>query len=556
VVTREIVRPDQPDRLKSFPAATGSYLRRRLPPEALSVAVLVPFLVLAVRALAWPPKGGLIGDQAVMDLQIRQALHWHLQLGVYDRFGWHHPGPVYLYIVSFVYRLLGVGHGAQALVVTAALINGLSALGVVVLVRRFHGGRAALWATAAVAIGAALMGSRALDDPWSPYVVIGPLLLFGMLVAAAMRGSLAAFAGSLLVGSAAIQTDVATLPLIAVSLVLAMSSVVWARRTKLWTGRRAATEPTVAGSQTVEKGDRRSVPFSRFLLSGALLAGCALLWVPVERQQATGTPGNLTLIWRFFSSHRGGPGLTKALAVVGNTGSAVFGLPTGEFQFVTTPGLVRFSLIAATVVGVAVLSVALRSGATNVSMTSLAGLAAAVVAADHITGMPWGYLLAWAAAPVALAIVAAGIMVGEHIDRIARPVLSSFVALSAIVALTVVCTRVPLSATTTPDVTVATDALMARYQSGETVGLTFYGLQPFGLAAGVADQLVLRGISYAVPSKYQFGFPFSTSALPDIWEAFTEPGAPIPRHFHKVATTPGNVVSIGTVPPPHWWPSN
>jgi hypothetical protein len=531
-----------------------AFSARGLSSKALGAAVLAPFLVIAVRAIVGAPKGGLIGDNAIMDLQVRQALHWHLLLGVYDRFGWHHPGPVYLYVVSFVYRLLGVGHAAKALVVAAALVNGLSALGIVVLIKRSHGGRAALWATAVVATGAALAGSRVLDDPWSPYVVILPLVLFGVLVAEAMSGSFAALAGSLLIGSAVFQTDVATLPFIAAALVLAASSLVWARRTNRSSSEGTATDQALEGDAATGKGARR--PAHLRLLPWALVAVCAALWVPVVVQQATGRPGNLTLLWRFFSSHRDGPGLTYALATVGNAGAAVFGIRASEFQHNTGPGLVHFWVIAAVVVGVAILSIGLRSRATKISVTGLAGLAAAVIAADHITGMPWGYLLAWAAAPVALALIAAGVIVAERVDRFARPVLAALVALAAIAGVTVVCARVPVSASSTPDVTVASDALLARYQQGETVGLSFFGLQPFNLAAGVADQLVGRDIQYAVPEAYRFAFPFGVTALPSVWEAFTNPGAPIPRHYHVVAMTPGCVLSIGTVPPPHWWPYN
>jgi hypothetical protein len=177
---------------------------------------------------------------------------------------------------------------------------------------------------------------------------------------------------------------------------------------------------------------------------------------------------------------------------------------------------------------------------------------ASLVAADHITGMPWEYLLAWTAAPVAGGLVAGAVTVSEHIERIAGPALAALAASAAIVGLGAVGARVPLQASTSTDVAVATDALLARYHPGRPVGLIAYGLPPFDVAEGVADQLVRRGIGYGVPERSRFQFPYSVSEAPAEWDAFTVPGAPIPAGYHTVATTPGVAVSVGTRPPPGW----
>ena len=43
----------------------------------------------------------------MLDLDVHKALRWHQLLGVYGRFGWRHPGPVYTYLISFVARAIG-----------------------------------------------------------------------------------------------------------------------------------------------------------------------------------------------------------------------------------------------------------------------------------------------------------------------------------------------------------------------------------------------------------------------------------------------------------------
>ncbi|HET6793145.1 MAG TPA: hypothetical protein VFH45_01810, partial [Acidimicrobiales bacterium] len=66
----------------------------------LPVMVAAPFVLLAVRVVAQRRHVYLQGDFALIDLQARRALHWAQDTGVYDRFGWRHPGPAWPYAVS------------------------------------------------------------------------------------------------------------------------------------------------------------------------------------------------------------------------------------------------------------------------------------------------------------------------------------------------------------------------------------------------------------------------------------------------------------------------
>ena len=72
--------------------------------------VAVPFVVAARPAAAAPSAHlTLPDDLALIDLHTRRALAWKQQLGVFDHNNWNHPGPTYFYLLSLVYRVLGLG---------------------------------------------------------------------------------------------------------------------------------------------------------------------------------------------------------------------------------------------------------------------------------------------------------------------------------------------------------------------------------------------------------------------------------------------------------------
>jgi len=64
-------------------------------------------------------------DIAVTELYVELATRGDLLLGPYSRFGWHHPGPLFFYLVAPFYAL--GGHQAAAMYAVALAIN-ISAL--------------------------------------------------------------------------------------------------------------------------------------------------------------------------------------------------------------------------------------------------------------------------------------------------------------------------------------------------------------------------------------------------------------------------------------------
>ena len=505
----------------------------------IALAVLVPFVVRAIRALAWSPRGQVAGDDALMDLQVRQAMHWQLLLGVYDRFGWHHPGPAYLYLISFAERLTGPARAAQAQVATAAMIDGLAAAGAVLVVERCFGRRAALGAAVAVTAVSGLLAVRVLGDPWNPNIVILPLVLVGVLCACAMGGSIVALLGAALVGSAVVQADVGTLPLVAAYLVAAASIVFWRR---IRSSRRSGSPSEVGGGRSPVAS---AVPY-------VLAVSIGLVWLPVLVQQVSSRPGNLTLLERFFTAGHGGISLTFSLDLVGIAEGAAFGLSTPQFSLNPNPGLLRFALIAILAAAVAVLAVAFRSHAASLSLVGLGGIVVSVVAAGRITGMPWEYVLAWAAAPVVVVLIAGAVLVAERTELLDHHGVALIVTSCAVVGLTVVAAASLPQGVVSPDVKVAADVAIAREGTKNPIGLMSYGLGLEGVESGVADQLVMRKVPYAVSPGLRWQYPYSSAGPPTEWEALTEPGKPIPPGYVVMARTPDVVVSIGGRSPPHW----
>ena len=538
---------------------TGRPARRR--DRALTVvavaALAVPFAVAVGHLLA--TAGGhvyLPDDLALIDLHTRQALHWHQELGPFDRYGWHHPGPAYYYLLATVSRVLG--SGARAEFVGATLVNGLAAVGVVWVVRRRSGAVAAAWAAACVAalgVQLAMTGpgdltyseSRlgALVSPWNPTVVVLPLLLTVVLSAASVR-SRRALLGAVLVGSFVVQTDISALPLVAASLVLGGASLAVATRARRRSARLAGA-PDGSGAQD-GSGDRavreRASGFprarARHLLNGCVVDGLGIavlvaMWVPPVVQQLTHHPGNLTLLYRFFTSGRPGQGASAAAwSTVAAFGVAVLGPAETMSRFlVGTPahaGVALVVTVATLVVGATVAWSGWRHRrpfAVALGAQVVLGWVVSGVAVSRITGFVTGYLVLWAVVvPVAAAASLATLPWADDASRRlrerlsgSRPALSAHghgragaggagaggagaafaaaaVALVSGTALTVQAARLPpLSAASSPVVARLTAVVTPELRRGQAVyvGVDWADLVAVEEFIGLVDELDARG---------------------------------------------------------------
>ena len=79
-------------------------LRAALP----AVLAAMPLVAAALRVLTTRAPVWLWGDQALIDIEARNSLLGRNLLGVYDRYGWHHLGPMWLLVLG-TFRWLGGG---------------------------------------------------------------------------------------------------------------------------------------------------------------------------------------------------------------------------------------------------------------------------------------------------------------------------------------------------------------------------------------------------------------------------------------------------------------
>ena len=114
------------------------------------VAAALPMVAAAVRAGTTRAGTWFWGDQALIDLEAHNSLIGRNLLGVYDRYGWHHLGPLWLAVLG-LFRWLG-GGSSVALVVGNDLVQAAAAAAIVVVATRLRPGLTGWW-TALVLLG-------------------------------------------------------------------------------------------------------------------------------------------------------------------------------------------------------------------------------------------------------------------------------------------------------------------------------------------------------------------------------------------------------------------
>lgn len=278
----------------------------------LAVALLVVSATFALAGFARQTAPyAPIGDLALIESYTIDASSGQLLVGPYSRFGWHHPGPLYFYVLAPFYEL--AGRRTVALSAAALWINLASLLALASILWSFGRGRLAVVTMTLMALYLYRV-QVILASPWNPHVLVLPTLLLVALAAALASGRLALM--PLVAGLATfiVQTHLGQVP---VALALSGSSA------------------AVAIFLTLRSDD----PASRARIPGAVnltLWVVAVLWLlPLAEQlteQARGAQGNLATLWQFFTSpdrHGQTPGV--AFTAWGETLSAMLGrqIPVG-----------------------------------------------------------------------------------------------------------------------------------------------------------------------------------------------------------------------------------
>lgn len=334
---------------------------------ALVAVLAVPYLIVAVRAVAldWTP----ISDNAFELLQMHDVGTRHTPLlGVYSRFGWNHPGPLFLWLYAPVLRLFGT----SGVLAFTALVNLGWALLAVRGARRLGGVPLAAATAGVTALVAAASGPALLVDPWNPWLAASALLAcFFHAADAAESGSTSSALIALVAGSFSLQTHVGTLPVVATA---AVAATVWF----------VLVRP----------------PVPRPGRTAAALAGTALvLWSGPIIQQIRGPQGNLAAIARFAARGSGEPypELSKALGVAARelgVRPAWAGFGEVDQLYVGLSPIWTLAVVPALLAGLVV--AARRDGlVVRLGATALLLHAAAIVAVTRTAGGLAPYVLRW-----------------------------------------------------------------------------------------------------------------------------------------------------------------
>lgn len=175
---------------------------------AIGLSVLAAVVALARSAPLFATKA----DIAVTELYVQLALKGQLVVGPYSRFVWHHPGPLYFWILMPFYALSGEqGVGVYA---GALAINALTAIVIAwVLARAGRGALAPLVLGALVAF--AWRNRWLLASPWTAHVPVMAGVAVIVLASAVAIGRVGMLPLLIAFGGFAVQTHIALAPMVA-----------------------------------------------------------------------------------------------------------------------------------------------------------------------------------------------------------------------------------------------------------------------------------------------------------------------------------------------------
>jgi len=185
--------------------------------EAFAIGVLgllpiVPYLSSILRAGV--PRFGLIGDHALLEQAARHVWSADTLLGPYSRFHWNQPGPLWFYLIAPFVAMFG--SASTGLYVGTLFLNGVSAGAIATCTRLFARRAHAIAALLLVLAWFAAFGNTC-ANPWSPLVIVLPLIAYLINIAMLARGKSAALFPAAIFGTLAMQTHVAAVSTVLVT---------------------------------------------------------------------------------------------------------------------------------------------------------------------------------------------------------------------------------------------------------------------------------------------------------------------------------------------------
>ena len=179
-------------------------------------------------------------DMALLELYTRQAVANTLLVGPYSRFLWHHPGPAMFYLLRPLYQRSGERYESLR---WSALVFNLICLGVLIEIVRRHAKPILTWT---IALGVTFYLYRFPDllaSPWNPHLLVLPLGLLLVALAAILDGEPRGWPFVVVVGSFLIQTHLSVAPTVGAAVLTTMAWLVartpeaeLARRHRWWMG--------------------------------------------------------------------------------------------------------------------------------------------------------------------------------------------------------------------------------------------------------------------------------------------------------------------------------
>ncbi len=345
---------------------------------AVAVVAALP-AVEAVRIMVQRSPLVLYGDEALLELGARRATHLDQLVGPYSRVGFHQPGPAIFYLLAPFVRLFKPG--GPGLFLGAIVISGAALVATVVVLYRRVGPVAALAGAIAIDLFCLCVQVGTLREPWNPYLVVAPMVLFVVLWAAGITGSPGAAVWAMVIGSYEVQTHVATAGFVVTMSAIMAAWILVAKRQ----GRRSRT------------AENRSWGPAR--ITG--LSALALIWLPPIVELWRDHPNNLNLLWDYFTAGHAAPTLGQALNVTAN---AVTIVPFGYHDYalaLTRSGIelgIGISLMAVGLVVAVVLGVRRRQPMSlALAATSVLGATLGVVSLWRAGGPIYLYFAVWLA---------------------------------------------------------------------------------------------------------------------------------------------------------------
>ena len=376
---------------------------RHLAPVLLPALVAaLPLLAEAVSAIVARGQIWLWGDQALIDIEARNTLLGRNLLGVYDRYGWHHLGPMWLAMLG-VARWVG-GGSTISLVTGFYLVQAAAAAAIVIVAWRLRPGLTS-WVAAVLVVGFEWsFGVDRLGTVWAPYAVALPAALLVLLVAdvAVNRQPWPATVGAAICASFLCQTEISTL-------LMALSVLVVAPVLRF--GAHLLRDRDESRTGAAKWAPARWGWFSTKWRAGAAALGgaMAVVWAPTVVQQLSGGHGNLAAVYDFFTTHAGQHSLGTSLKALSTVlGSFPFRTGALDGNHDSDPawllkggtfGVPWYVLYLALAAAVVVLAVVRRQRLPfSLAGASLAGLLAMGLSVHLVYGQLYPYLIFWAGA--------------------------------------------------------------------------------------------------------------------------------------------------------------